>query len=656
MKPLLPGETIDWTSRGLKKEILEEFGIYSPYTTDGSEDIRRAVVFPSYGVDDGKLRGWKLRDLEGEERTGTKDGNIHVEGELTLFGQQRVPKDADTICIVEGEIDAPSVASVMPSWCVVAIPGSNHTDKVRASLKFIRSFKKIVLCLDNDAAGQRAESEILAMLPSYKTFVVRLGLNDPNEYLQAEQIPALRIMLNGAKCSRSSALTTDDQYSVDDSSEDEEDGFTTGIQPLDLMLGYGLHLTEFLVLGGFTGIGKSHFSAQLAYNLLTLNNIKLMYVATEMSHRQMMRKMSQTHLGRRFHDKNASIPLTAEQKTEAADFIYERVRFNKEPLTNYKTFYDEAVAAILVDGVRVIFVDVLSDFDGFSDWKKAIDIMEMLKKLADGDTRENIPPVAVIAVSHTSGRDEALTIDSLRGGAAIRQKATCVISIDGDREGVSRTIAQLKHSRNFSIGIISPFEVVYDNITTRYEYNGETVYAPDMEGEAVRQHDRTSGASGLPGTDIPSNVVQLHPKTGGEKVPDHLGQPDVSQGEDSTFVASRAQVHTGFPDTGDTNIPGGERVIDNSRPNQATISEEPEPGDEPGSTTTDAVERVGVAEQTRRAEQKLRMAIPITHDRYSKREDASAVVHEEQVPVSPYSSLSSSGKVKRQVTKRNYGA
>lgn len=632
MQPLPKGETLDWLSRGLKASILEEFGAFSPYFP-GSENPRRAVVFPSYDPKTTKLCGWTLRDLEGEERDGTKKGNVFTEGTRTLFGQQRVPLGADTVCIVEGEVDAITVASVMPKWCVICLPGATTTRLIRESLPFIRGFKKIVICMDNDEAGHQAEGEIVSMLPTYKTFVVKLTRNDPNDYLQANDASSLVSHLRNAKCIRSSALTTKDQYTKDLALDDLDEGFDTGIAPLNDMLGNGLHPTELFVIGGYTGIGKSQLGGQLAYNLATLNaDTKVLYVGTEMSHRQMMRKLSQIHLGRRFYDKTSVVPVTAEEKQTAGDFIYDHMVFNTEGLTDPKTFYDEAVVAILTEGVRVIFVDVLSDFDQFSDWKKAIDIMEMLKKLADGDTRENIPPAAVVVISHTTGKDEGLTLDALRGGSAIRQKATCVAGINGERDSNVRTIMQLKMSRNFSLGITAPFDIEYEHLTTRYTYNG-SLETPNMEGTQIRQHDRTFSASELPDLSTPSNVIPLRAKDRGETVQLDTTELNGTESPNRVEQLDMSQIHARLPHTGDTDLSRSEGTTDDSRPNEAVSSDTTEPRNDLDTVTPDVQPRPSVAEYTRLAEQGLRVAPTSINERYVKRSAASAVVSEEPVRV-----------------------
>src|SRR6185503_9147309 len=94
---------------------------------------------------------------------------------------------------VEGALDAPSAYQLTGSrFPVVAVSTAAAAEsEVRNNLKWLDSFETIVLCLDNDKAGNEAAQKCARALPLGKVRIVKLQKGkDASDYLQDGISPA----------------------------------------------------------------------------------------------------------------------------------------------------------------------------------------------------------------------------------------------------------------------------------------------------------------------------------------------------------------------------------------------------------------------------------------------------------------------------------
>jgi twinkle protein len=101
-------------------------------------------------------------------------GNAKGDTELQLFGQHLFPKGGKKLYVCEGEVDTLSAYTALGhSWPVVGLAGAQRVDKVfKANMEFLESFDTVVLCFDNDEAGQTATKKALEIL-SFGTHVLK---------------------------------------------------------------------------------------------------------------------------------------------------------------------------------------------------------------------------------------------------------------------------------------------------------------------------------------------------------------------------------------------------------------------------------------------------------------------------------------------------
>jgi twinkle protein len=161
---------LDWLhKRGIKDETIALFGIGA--TPDDS-----AVVFPF--LRDGELVNTKTRPIAEKKFWQAKDA------EPCLFGWHLVDPKARSIVITEGEIDAMTLyqAGVPALSCN---QGAGNHQWLDADFERLQRFSDIVVCYDNDDAGQKGAREVINRLGLDRCRLARLPYKDANEMLLA---------------------------------------------------------------------------------------------------------------------------------------------------------------------------------------------------------------------------------------------------------------------------------------------------------------------------------------------------------------------------------------------------------------------------------------------------------------------------------------
>ena len=216
--------------RGITDEIIKEFGIglsldsndalynllkSKKYSVTKLQEINlinesnngyydmftRRITFPLWDKD-GNIVGFSARIYRGEKDTSkymnSKESKLFKKGE-TLYNYHQAreyAKKEKAIIVVEGFMDAIRL-SVGGIKNVVALQGTAMTKEQIELLKKLHV--KIILCLDNDNAGELATVNNGEQLiqNNLNVFVIRLsGEKDPDEYILANGIEAFKNNLN----------------------------------------------------------------------------------------------------------------------------------------------------------------------------------------------------------------------------------------------------------------------------------------------------------------------------------------------------------------------------------------------------------------------------------------------------------------------------
>lgn len=165
--------TRGFRERKVTKEVAEFFGVKVSYNSSGTID---AHYYPYSGG-----KAYKIRTLPKEFTWIGKS--------TALFGREKFNGAGKRLIIVEGEIDAMSIAQASLDkygkiYPVVALSSSVMAHKsILEDRDWVRSFGEVVLCLDNDEAGEKATQEAIKVVGVDKVKIAKLPLKDPNEVL-----------------------------------------------------------------------------------------------------------------------------------------------------------------------------------------------------------------------------------------------------------------------------------------------------------------------------------------------------------------------------------------------------------------------------------------------------------------------------------------
>lgn len=182
--------------RGIKTETAAFYGHLFERNAAG-EIIK--TYYPEtkfdYRGECNSLRGYKTRVLP--KVFGM--GNIGITGLSNDFsGQHKFPIGGKKVLIVGGEEDKLAAAQMLREYQIgrnqsaydryaVVSPTSGEGGLAKscsANYDWLNTFEEIILCMDNDKAGQKAIAAALKVLPEGKVSLMLTSLNDPSQMLQ----------------------------------------------------------------------------------------------------------------------------------------------------------------------------------------------------------------------------------------------------------------------------------------------------------------------------------------------------------------------------------------------------------------------------------------------------------------------------------------
>ena len=178
VKKISPAEIATYATRGFEaraiiKVVCEKYGVKVSYNADGNIDHH---YYPYENSEK-----YKIRKLP-KEFSWTPSGSDQ------LFGQELFSGGGKRLIICEGECDTLAVATASylkynKFYPVIGISSSAMADKLIKHRTWIRSFKEVVICFDEDEAGHKAQ-KIAAKIVGYdKARLAKLPKNDANDVL-----------------------------------------------------------------------------------------------------------------------------------------------------------------------------------------------------------------------------------------------------------------------------------------------------------------------------------------------------------------------------------------------------------------------------------------------------------------------------------------
>jgi len=459
-KSLLIGKPASFPDRGIDFETCKKYRYGVSFET--GEHIA------DYCDSSGRTVAQKVR---GPNKSFRWTGDPKKAG---LYGQHLWGGGGRRLVITEGEIDALSVAQAQRlRWPVVSLPNGAQgaVRDLEKQIEFLESFDEVVLCFDNDEAGQKAAQDVaqkLRITPG-KLRIATLPMKDANEMLVARKSKELVEALWGASLYRPDGIINGDQlWELVSAPLERGLGY-----PWECMneLTYGQRLRELVVWTAGTGIGKSQFIREVAYDLVQRHKQKVGILSLEESTREAALGQMSLHAGAKLHIPEERDKLTPEALRESFDATIG---------TGEYEFYDHfgsvtaeeilpkmrymAVACgckwLILDHVSIM----VSGTAAQGDERKNID--ELMTKLRCLAEELNI---GLHVVSHVRKASEGafeegkpISLTDLRGSGSIAQIANMVIAIERNQQanGPARNRSKLRLLKNRFAGTTGPMGAV----------------------------------------------------------------------------------------------------------------------------------------------------------------------------------------------------
>ena len=223
-------------------------------------------------------------------------------GSSDIFNGIAFTQNADQpIFIVEGEIDALSIMEV--GGVAVGLGGTSNANKLVDELKDKKLERPLILALDNDSAGKKAQDELAKLLQDKKIPYITAELTtkdvkDPNEMLVKNRETFKARVEEAIKDDKEKYLETSTDNYIQDFLNGIADSVNTpciptGFPMLDEVLDGGLYEGLYIV-GAISSLGKTTLVTQIADQVASKGHDVLIF-SLEMARSEVMAKSISRH-------------------------------------------------------------------------------------------------------------------------------------------------------------------------------------------------------------------------------------------------------------------------------------------------------------------------------------------------------------------------
>lgn len=213
-------------------------------------------------------------------------------GTAALFNSQALyAQGVQEVFVVEGIFDALSI--IEAGAAAISLNSTSNAEKLIKQLEQQRTDATLILCLDNDEAGQKAADTLRHGLQRlnicYISADICSGRKDPNEALTADRQGFIEAVDEARR--RTAARPDNTSYYIDRLMTGEIERFkgdkNTGFANLDALAG-GLY-SGLYVVAAISSLGKTSFCLQLADQLAAAGN-DVLFFSLEQSRLELVSK------------------------------------------------------------------------------------------------------------------------------------------------------------------------------------------------------------------------------------------------------------------------------------------------------------------------------------------------------------------------------
>ncbi len=458
--------------RGLKDEYTKQFGVRYSYAEDTGE-----VVEQYYPVtQDNQLTGYKIREIPKNFRSIGRTG-----ADCELFGQFKFNRGGKYLVIVEGELDSLSAYQMLAEYnktrgsdfevaVVSPTTGANSQKQIAAQYKFCDSFENIVLCYDQDKAGETAAEKVVSYLPKGKVKFMTMRYKDPNEYLMnGKQKEFINDFYNAKTYTPAGVVGSSELYEkLLESTQVKKIPLPPFMAKLDEMLN-SIDLGTIGVIAAGSGAAKTTVANELIYYWLFNSPYKVGVVSLELTCGQ----YAQAMLSRHIENKIANIKdpeeklkfLERESVKQKADELFktpdgqDRFMVIDERDGSIEVLQDKIEEMVISCGVKVIILDPISDLLDGLPLEQQANLMKWQKSMVKN---YNVTFINIAHIRKGSNNKESASTgafvpeEAVIGASQQVKSASWVIMLSRDKyaeDDVLRNTTNIVLSKNRSNGI-----------------------------------------------------------------------------------------------------------------------------------------------------------------------------------------------------------
>lgn len=471
--------SLDLEERRLRAKYLEPFGIKVGLSEQDGK-TPRLVFFPY--TKDGKIVKYKVR-LLGEKRMWS----VGTDNDVDLFGwEQAISKGAKKLIITEGEYDAVAMSKILDTYTsanyrdyipsVVSLPngaGNAGRDIGRTYKKINKFFDEVILCFDQDEAGERACKDVLKVLPNAK--VATLPCKDANEALLEGKGKAVwRAVQFAAEKAKNTRVVMGSTLR-EDALKRPEMGLEWPWSDLTKIT-RGIRRGETYYLGAGVKMGKSVVVDELAANLIVHHGLPVLLVKPEEDKARTYQNLVAKAASRVFHD--PEIEFDQEAFDAAEPLIGDKaIILDSYQAIDWETLKEDIRHVVNTYGVKDVIIDPITCFTAGmtasegNDFlvKMAMEIALLAKELdftAYLFAHLNAPKTGE---PHERGGEVLST--QFTGSRAMMRACHLMIGLEGNKDpelpDSERNVRKLKVLEDRNLGATGIVKLFYDNKTGR---------------------------------------------------------------------------------------------------------------------------------------------------------------------------------------------
>lgn len=396
----------------------------------------------------GEVMGAKVRNVA--------DKTFYIVGSLPpLYGMEDLRNGGKKCFIVGGEIDRLSVKQTIKMFPAFAPSKgeSNAKKSILECLDELCKFDQVVLCLDMDDVGHKANAECAKLFPPGKVAIATLPMKDPNDLLMAGRDQELITALLNASPYRPDGIVTAREARTM-AAERPGWGLRMGFDFFD-NLQWGWRDEEVIVHGAGIGMGKSDLMYQVAAFMSNMDNPARVPIAVfnyEAGTDETFRGIAGKNAQKRFdvpdpEDGSPNIFYSPTEYDRAADDLVEKcaqVFINDDNgAVSWLAVMERVRYLVHAEGVKRVFIDPVAALVALEQDKNAA----LEKLFAEAKALCKELKIGLWFNSHLSRTGDGksaeeggrVTQSMFRGSAAVTMWASLVLAMERDAQAEDET-------------------------------------------------------------------------------------------------------------------------------------------------------------------------------------------------------------------------